>query len=126
MTVIILHAALTIDKNQSCNVCGALLAKIMRWEGLTPETDSWAKCSKSADLDHFSVERAAFFCGDCAGSGMIHTLPSTRESIEAIFDGRLAAVIDNIPAVVAHEIETLAVAMIEHHTGHGLRAVSVS
>lgn len=120
-----IRALATMNESRSTNVCGAFLFKILALEGFAPETTNCPTCDRSENLEFFSVPRAAFFCSDCAVSGMINTLPATRESIKAIFDGRMAAVIENMPSEVAHEIETLAVGLIEHHTGHGLRAVSV-
>lgn len=126
LALMTIRALATMNEKRNANVCGAFLFKVLGLEGFAPETQDCPNCGKTEHLNYFSVPRAAFFCDDCAVSGMVHTLDHTRESIEAIFDGRVGSVIDNIPSDVAHELETLAISMIEHHTGHGLRAVNVS
>lgn len=126
LALMTIRALSTMNEKKSTNVCGLFLFKILGLEGFAPETHQCPMCERTDNLNYFSVARAAFFCEDCATTGMVHTLDHTRESIVALFDGRLSSVIDNIPPSVAHEIETLAIAMIEHHTGHGLRAVNVS
>ena len=50
-------------------------------------------------------------------------LDHTREMIEAIFDGRLNAVISNEVSNITQEVEALAVAMIEYHTGKRLKSL---
>ncbi len=126
LAVMTIKALSTMNETRSTNVCGVFLFKVLRLEGFTPETNECPSCFTTDGLNHFSIGRAAFFCHECATTAMTRTLDHTLDSMRAIFDGRTSSVIENIPADVAHEIETLAIAMIEHHTGHGLRAVNVS
>ncbi len=120
-----IKALATMNEMKSTNVCGAFLFKLISLEGFAPDINSCPDCSRSDNLEFFSPDKAAFYCPDCASLNMIHTLSATRISLQAIFEGKLAAVLKSIPSAVALEIESMAVAMIEYHTGHGLRAVSV-
>lgn len=120
-----IKALSTMNEMKSSRVCGVFLFKVLKLEGFSPEAQTCPSCSHSTDLTHFSLEYGAFFCDDCSREAMLKTLPHTRETMVAILEGKTGSVLENIPDDVAHEIESLAIAMIEYHTGRGLRAVTV-
>ena len=125
LALMTIRALATMNEIKSTNVCGAFLFKLISLEGFAPETKSCPGCSTTEHLGHFSPSRAAFYCDSCATSDMIHTLEATRISLDAVFSGKLGAVLKEIPSYVASELESMAVLMIEYHTGRGLRAVSI-
>jgi DNA repair protein RecO (recombination protein O) len=125
LAVMTIKALATMNEMKSTNVCGAFLFKLIALEGFAPETKSCPGCSTSEKLQYFSPGKAAFYCEQCSTSDMVHTFNATRISLEGILNGKLSAVLKSIPPQVALEIESMAVSMIEYHTGHGLRAVNV-
>jgi DNA repair protein RecO (recombination protein O) len=120
-----MKALSTLNQTKNPSVCGVFLFKVLSLEGFSPDATSCPGCEKREGLTHFSLDQGAYFCDDCATGAMVETLAHTRTTMMAILDGKTSAVLENIPADVAHELETLAIAMIEHHSGRSLRAVTV-
>jgi DNA repair protein RecO (recombination protein O) len=125
LAIMTIKALATMNEMNSTNICGAFLFKLISLEGFGPETSSCPGCSTKDNLEYFSPGKAAFYCRECCTSDMVQTLQATRMSLDAILNGKLKAVLKSIPPEVALEIESMAVSMIEFHTGHGLRAVNV-
>lgn len=125
LTMLTIRALATMDKQKSVNVCPTFLMKVLALEGFAPEVEECPSCGTSKDLNHFSLNNSSFFCSNCARESMIATFPHTRETIKAIQDGKTSSVIENMATDIAHEIETIAVSMVEYHTGRRLRAVVV-
>lgn len=125
LALMTIRALTTMNERGSPNVCGAFLVKLLSIEGFSPETASCPSCSRREMLRYFSVQHAAFFCEECRNASMLNTLEYTRESIKAILDGRLVAVLDEMTPELAMEIESIAVALIEHHVGYPLRSLRV-
>ncbi|MFN8016057.1 MAG: DNA repair protein RecO C-terminal domain-containing protein [Acidimicrobiia bacterium] len=115
-----------MNETKSPNVCGVFLIKLLLLEGFMPETDSCPTCSSDSNLNYFSVRRAAFFCEDHSNPEMVQvSLLAPEKLSEAIISKRTTSVIANMTPEIAQEIESLAIAMIEFHSGSHLRAVHV-
>ncbi len=120
-----INALKTMNETKKVSVCAVFLLKIWRLEGLTPQYESCLGCDCQTGLNHFSELQSGFYCDDCAPISSIETISHTRESILAIYEGKSTAVIDNMPANVASELENIAISLIENHTGRATRALSV-
>lgn len=125
LALMIIRALKTMNETKSAATCGAFLFKALSLEGFAPSVTNCFKCGTDIGLNHFSINRGSFFCDDCADPSSITVLDHTRETIAAIFDGRLSAVISNEVTNITKEVEALAVAMIEHHTGKRLKSLMV-
>ena len=99
--------------------------KVLALEGFGPSLDSCFKCNSIENLNNFSIVKGSFFCDDCADPGTILVLEHTLDTIRAIFDGRLSGVISSEVNNISKEVEALAIAMIEYHTGRNLKSLLV-
>ena len=99
--------------------------KTLSLEGFAPSVTNCFKCGTSEGLHQFSIQKGSFFCDDCADPGCVQVLEHTKETIAAIFDGRLSAVISSEVTNISKEVEALAIAMIEYHTGKHLKSLMV-
>lgn len=125
LALMTMNALSTMNETRSSKVCSIFLFKVLRLEGFAPQIDQCPGCGGEENLRHFSMNNSSFFCDDCAPVSTIETYAHTREAMLAISDGKTGAVLDNIPSEIAHELESLSIALIEHHTGRTLRAVTI-
>jgi DNA repair protein RecO (recombination protein O) len=123
LALMIIRALKTMNETKSAATCGAFLFKALSLEGFAPSVTNCFKCGTADNLNSFSITKGSFFCDDCTDPGCVIVLDHTREMIEAIFDGRLNAVISNEVSNITQEVEALAVAMIEYHTGKRLKSL---
>lgn len=123
LALMTIRALKSMNETKSSATCGAFLFKVLSLEGFAPSVTNCFKCSSSENLNNFSIQKGSFFCDDCADPGCVVVLDHTRETIKAIFDGRLSAVISSEVTNITKEVEALAIAMIEYHSGKHLKSL---
>jgi DNA repair protein RecO (recombination protein O) len=125
LALMTIRALKAMNESKSSAICGAFLFKVLALEGFGPSLDSCFKCNSIENLNNFSIVKGSFFCDDCADPGTILVLEHTLDTIRAIFDGRLSGVISSEVNNISKEVEALAIAMIEYHTGRNLKSLLV-
>ena len=123
LALMTIRALKAMNESKSSVTCGAFLFKVLSLEGFAPSVTTCFKCGSLNELNSFSIQKGSFFCDDCADPGCVLVLEHTRETIKAIFDGRLSSVVQSQVSNTTKEVEALAIAMIEYHTGKHLKSL---
>jgi len=125
LATLVIKALSAMNQEKNTNVCPIFLIKALALEGFSPYVQSCSSCSKEEGLEYFSLQQSALYCTSCSKESMQRVHPHVRNTINAVLEGKTSSVISNMTEEVAHDIEMIAISMVEHHSGRSMRAISV-
>ena len=102
---------------------GAFYWKLLAAEGLHPELDSCVACGSPEPFVAFDLDQGGVLCRACRRGRPISA--GALDLLRRVLGGDLAAALRETPSDSTHEVDTLAVAALEHHIERRLRAVGM-
>ncbi len=102
---------------------GAFFWKLLGAEGVQPELDACVSCGAPEPLVAFDLDQGGVLCRTCRRGAPLSS--AALALLRRVFGGDLAAVLREPASSVTHEVDTLAVAAMEHHIERRLRTVGV-
>lgn len=112
-----------LDRSGNPLVVPTFVARLLVLEGVQPLVDTCVRCGATEHLVSIQIHEGGVLCRSCPSGEPISD--AARLALGDVFDGRVRQVLDNTPAGVAREMETLAARLIEQHTERRLRASTV-
>ena len=119
----LLGALRTLAARDSPLLVGAFYWKLLAAEGLQPELDACVSCGSPEALVSFDLDQGGVLCRTCRRGASLG--PGALDLLRRLLGGDLAAALRETPTAATHEVDTLAVAALEHHIERRLRAVGM-
>jgi DNA repair protein RecO (recombination protein O) len=113
----------TLASDDSPLVVGSFYWKLLAAEGLQPELDACVSCGSPGPLVAFDLDQGGVLCRSCRRG--VAVSPEAIELLRRVFGGQLASVLREPVSPATHEVDTLAVAAMEHHIERRLRSVGL-
>jgi DNA repair protein RecO (recombination protein O) len=119
----LLGALRALADADSALLVGAFYWKLLAAEGLQPELDGCVSCGAPEPLVAFDLDQGGVLCRTCRQGVAIS--PAAIALLRQVLGGELAAALREPTSAATHEVDSLAVAALEHHIERRLRAVAM-
>ncbi len=113
----------TLSKNPRPLVMAGFMLKLLSHDGVEPFLDACVLCEATTALVAFDIGEGGVLCSDCRRGRAIS--PEALQILRLMLGGQLGLALDLPEGLATHEVDHLAVEIIEYHIERRLKSLAV-